>query len=102
MPLTKLLVRQKLIFACGRITSSITRKKKGKSQVATQFLHNLIKMKRGNHNERIMENGKSKHFMYFWKGWNMQETMLNLYKCKKKKRQMVLLQHLGNLKCLFA
>jgi hypothetical protein len=64
------------------------KKKKAKPHVATHFLQNLEKMKMGNHNQRIMENGMSKHFMYFWKGWNIQETMLNL-EMQEIKRQMV-------------
>ncbi len=43
----------------------------------------------GNPNQRIMKNGMSKHFMYFWKGWNIQKTMLNLEMQEKKNGSIV-------------
>ncbi len=32
-----------------------------------------------------MKNEMSKHFMHFWKGWNIQETKLNLEMQENKK-----------------
>lgn len=32
-----------------------------------------------------MKNEMSKHFTHFWKGWNIQETMLNLEMQENKK-----------------
>jgi len=45
---------RKLIFACGKITSSIT-KEKNKPHIATHFLHNLVKMKMGNQKSKDYE-----------------------------------------------
>jgi hypothetical protein len=43
------------------------------------FLHNLVKNENGESHQRIMKNGDVQTLnVYFCKGWNIQETMLNL------------------------
>jgi hypothetical protein len=77
MSLTKLLVRQKLIFACAKITSSITRKK-GKPQVATHFLHNVVKNENGESQSKDCEKWDVQTLYVFLEGMEIQETILNL------------------------